>query len=347
MRVPSLKKERNALKKIVRKLKSFCRFLRKSGDEGNGMYVLSVISLPLYGSPLGRKLNTFLVLTQIRLVMLLLRISKPVYYVNCPPAIEVIEKLGKTNLVYERTDFFPAQPGVDKSYITSLDNKLADTADLVLYVNHSLWKEGVKVNPNSLLLGHGVDYDYFVKLAQSNKVPEDMEKITKPIVGYFGEISDKHIDLELVRFIIEKLPQLSFVFVGPVSTDISRLNQFENVHFLGQKPYPEIPLYGKEFNVAIMPWNQSEWIQHCNPVKIKEYLALGKPVVSTYYPEIEPYSEIVTIARNYEEFVIGIEKSIAENNPEMVAQRQLRVRNETWDNKVSQIREKIEDMATD
>ena len=95
-----------------------------------------------------------------------------------------------------------------------------------------------------------------------------------------------------------------------------------------------------------MPWNQSEWIQHCNPVKIKEYLALGKPVVSTHYPEIEPYSDLVCVAGNYEEFAAGIETAIRDNDPRTAEERRMRVRDETWDSKVSQIRERIEGMIS-
>jgi glycosyltransferase involved in cell wall biosynthesis len=109
------------------------------------------------------------------------------------------------------------------------------------------------------------------------------------------------------------------------------------VYFLGPKPYEQIPFYGKEFDVAIMPWNRNKWIQFCNPVKIKEYLALGKPVVSTYYPEIEPYSDIVYIAQDNDAFVFRILEALEERDPAKAEERRKRVHNETWDSKVEQI----------
>jgi len=339
MRVPSLTKDRSAARKIIRKLRSILRFLRKV--EG-GMYVLSPISLPL-GNRVGRKLNAFSVFLQVKLAIILLRFGKPVVYIGCPPALEVAKKLRRRQfLIYERTDLFEEMPGANKSYITSLDDELTESADLVLYVNKALWKRGMNKNKNSLLIGHGVDFDFFVNAVKSKHIPEDIAKVPRPIIGFLGDISDKTSDIALLEFVAERLPDMSLVFVGPISANISNLKRFANVHFLGQKPYDQVPFYGKEFDIAIMPWNKNRWIEFCNPIKIKEYLALGKPVVSTYYPEIEPYADIVYIARDYDDFVSCIRKAVKENDPAKVQERRERVKNETWDSKVERIKAAIE-----
>ncbi len=333
-RIPSLRKDRNAAKKIARKFRSIIRFLRKAQD---GMYILSPVSLPL-GSHFGRKLNSCSVFLQVKLVSVLLGFKKPVVYIGCPPALEIAKKLKQRQfMIYERTDLFEEMPGAEKSYIAALDRELAETADLVLYVNRALWDEGVKKNKNSMLIGHGVDYDFFVSGAESKFVPEDITQIRRPIVGFYGDISDKTSDLALLKFAAEKMPDVSFVLVGPVSADVAELKKCRNVYFLGQIPYEQIPFYGKEFDVAIMPWNRNKWIEFCNPVKIKEYLALGKPIVSMYYPEIEPYRDIVYVAHDYDSFVSCILEAVKENNPAMKQLRREMVRNETWDSKVEQI----------
>lgn len=339
MRIPSLRNDRNALKKIARKLYSLIRFLRK---DANGMYVLSPVSLPI-SNALGKKLNSHSVFLQIKIVSFLLGFREPVVYIGCLPALEVAKKMRNTRfMIYERTDLFEEMPGADKSYIAALDRDLAKTADLVLYVNKALWEEGVKQNKNSLLIGHGVDFVFFADADKSDYIPEDIAHIRRPVVGFFGDISDKTSDITLLEFAAEKLPDMSFVFVGPISADVSGLRRFGNVHFLGQKPYEQVPFYGKEFDVAIMPWNKSRWIEFCNPIKIKEYLALGKPVVTTFYPEIEPYSDLVYIADDYDGFVSCIRKAVEERDPAMVQKRRDRVRNETWDSKVEQIKAFIE-----
>jgi len=307
------------------------------------MFVLSAISLPLLGSTLGRKLNTSFVAVQVRLVMWFLRMRQPVFYINCLPALDVIRDWSRQLLIYERTDLFEEMPGVDRQYVAALDHELTKSADLALYVNRQLFEQGLKVNENSLLVGHGVDVELFRSAAANPEMPADMAEIRRPIVGFFGDISDKTSDFALLEFAARKLPDVSFVLVGPMGADVAELRRCPNVHFLGPRPYQQIPHYGAGFDVAMMPWNQNRWIEFCNPIKLKEYLALGKPVVTTYYPEIEPYKDVVNIARDYEEFVAGIRTALAEDDHEKVDRRRDMVRNETWDNKVSVIRGFIEE----
>jgi glycosyltransferase involved in cell wall biosynthesis len=340
MRVPSLRKDKHALRKIFRKVRSICRCVRQTDD---GMSVLSPVSVPWFGSALSRKLNASFVALQIRMAMWALRIKQPVFYVNCLPALEVIRGWPRRLLIYERTDLFEEMPGADKQYIAALDRELIKSADLVLYVNRQLFEQGLDLNRNSLLIGHGVDVELFVHASQNGDPPADMKGIPGPIVGYFGDVSEKTSDLNLLEYVAQSLRHVSLVFIGSISTDVSGLSSHPNVYFLGQKPYLEIPSYGAQFDVAIMPWNQNRWIEFCNPIKLKEYLALGKPVVTTYYPEIEPYKDLVYVARNYEEFVAAIRTALDEDDPAKVDQRHDMVRNETWDSKVTVIRNFIEE----
>ena len=339
MRRPSLKTDRHAFIKILRKLKSILRYLRKSD---NGMYVLSPVSLPFPGNWLARAINTIAVLLQLKPVMFFLGLKKPFFYVNCPPAWELVKRLRWSYLIYERTDLFSEMSGVDKPYIASLDDALTRTADLVLYVNSALWREGRKKNTNSLLLGHGVDFERFACAEESNHIPEDIVAIPKPIIGFFGDITEEACDFTLLEHIAKNLSNMSLVLVGPISSDVSNLRAYGNIFFLGQKPYEQIPHYGKAFDVSIMPWKKNKWIEFCSPVKTKEYLALGKPVVSVDYPELKPYHDIVYAASDYDEFTDSIRRAARECDPHLKQRRQDRVRNETWDNKVKQIIEYIQ-----
>jgi hypothetical protein len=138
MRIPNLRTDRNAVRKIGRKLASFARYLRK---DDSGMHILSPISLPLPGSSAGRRFNSGSVRLQTRIVMSFLGIGDPIFYIGCPPAWEVIRPLKRRGLVYERTDIFEEMPGVDRAYIVQRRELMA-AADLVLYVNTAMWKEG-------------------------------------------------------------------------------------------------------------------------------------------------------------------------------------------------------------
>jgi glycosyltransferase involved in cell wall biosynthesis len=231
--------------------------------------------------------------------------------------------------------------GIDKLYISRLDDELSATADLVLYVNSAMWEEGRKRNPNSLLLGHGVDYTYFADACISDTVPEDIATIGHPVVGFFGDITEDVCDFSLLGYVAEKMPDVSIVLVGPISSDLSSLRKYSNLHFLGQKPYDVIAHYGKMFDVAIMPWKRNKWIEFCNPVKTKEYLALGKPIVSIDYPELRPFHDLVYPASDYDGFVQAIRRALGEDDETLVQKRRERVQHETWDDKVGQIEEFI------
>jgi glycosyltransferase involved in cell wall biosynthesis len=130
---------------------------------------------------------------------------------------------------------------------------------------------------------------------------------------------------------------MSFVFVGEASSDIDGLQKRKNVWLLGKKPYEQVPHYGKCFDVAIMPWQQNRWIEVCNPIKLKEYLALGKPIVSTPFLELEKYQDVVYRAGSPKEFADGIKKALVEDNYERIAIRRKKVQASTWDSKVELI----------
>lgn len=337
MRVPSLKKDGKAIRKIFSKLKSITRFLRK---DRNGLFVLSPISIPL-NSEISRAINNYFVYLQIKLVMFLINFKNPVFYVNCPIALDIVKRIKRKYLIYERTDLFEEMDGIDKSYISFLDKSLTEQSDLVLYVNKRLWEKDGADHKKSLLIGHGVEYDLFVNAEKTEDIPADINGIDKPIIGYFGGICN-NVDIQLLAYAARKLPDLSFVFVGSISTDVSVLQKIPNIYFLGQKPYEQIPHYGKYFDVAIMAWKKNKWIEFCNPIKIKEYLALGKPVVSTYYPEIEPFSDVVCVANDQDDFVFYIKDALSEKDQADVRKRQEKVSDETWDNKTKQIVEFME-----
>ncbi len=333
-RVPSLKRDRSALKKIARKLRSMLRLLRRTKE---GMYVFSPLCLPVFDRPVSGALWRFLLLLQIRICMLVLGMKKPILYIGCPTAWEVVKQLRWDCLVYQKTDVFEEAPGGNQPYIRALDEALTTNADLILYVNSALCREGEAKNKNCQLVGHGVDFDLFARAEREEYVPEDIRSISRPIVGFFGDITDDVCDFELITRVAEALPHASVVMVGPVSSDVSNLKQCSNIFFLGQKPYDEIPHYGKMFDVAIMPWKKNRWIEFCNPIKTKEYLALGKPIVSTWYPELAPYVDVVYAAHEHDEFVEMVGKALVEDEPDMRDKRRRVVQDETWDKKVEQI----------
>jgi len=272
-----------------------------------------------------------------------LRINRPILWVACPAACDVALKLKKHSLIYQRTDRFEEYPNVDVNVIKRFDKRLKANADLTIYVNHKLYQQESNQCKKALLLDHGVEYERFATAENNKTIPSDIKDIKGPIVGFFGGIDEHTSDLALLQRVADLLPHISFVFIGKASADITNLNKRKNIWFLGQKPYEHIPHYGKCFDVAIMPWRQNHWIEACNPIKLKEYLALGKSIVSTPFPELKKYLDVVYVAKTSEEFARCIETALKEDNPERVAARRKKVQQETWDSKAKLVLENVFD----
>ena len=196
-----------------------------------------------------------------------------------------------------------------------------------------------KVNKKkAFYLDHGVDFEKFAFAEKDPNILSDMVNIPKPIIGYFGAIDSHSVNIALATKIAELLPEMSFVYVGTVSSDCSELTAKRNVWMLGQKDYEEIPHYGKCFDVAILPWIQNRWTEAANPIKVKEYLALGKPFVSTpVFTQIQEYLDVAYVAETPEEFADCIKKALSEDSPERISARRKKVEKDTWNSKADRI----------
>ena len=317
--------------KLVRKVKSILKGLKESGA---GFWVYSPFTLPVHHISWARPLNEVMLRCQIRRMMRKLRMTAPVIWVVCPAACDTAIKVRSSKLVYQRTDRFEDDPDVDRDTILDYDRKLKANADITVYVNRLLYDEEAGQCKNALFLDHGVDYEMFSSAELDSNKPADIADIKKPIVGYFGALDRHKLDTDFLGAVVDLLPEMSFVFVGKASVDCSGLSARRNVWILGQKTYEQVPHYGKCFDVAILPWRINKWTEAANPIKLKEYLALGKPIVSTpAFTELKRYSDVVYNAETPEDFAGCIRKACAEDNAELVEKRRRTVTGASWDSK--------------
>jgi len=328
MQRPRLSQGRKFVRKLVRKSKSIFRGLRKVEDN---FWVYSPLSLPLHHRDWSRALNTSGLRLQVRCAERLLRLKDPIVWVVCPAACDVALSLRRAKLVYLKTDAYELFPNVDVQTVVAYDRKLKENADLTLFVSRDLHESESSQCRRALFLDHGVDYDLFASSPHGDDPLADLANAKRPIVGYFGSLDGHTVDYPLIDRIADLLPEMTFVFVGRVYAEPPVFTRKKNVRMLGQKDYAEIPRYGRCFDVAIMPWNQTEWIRKCNPIKLKEYLALGKPIVSTPFPELHGYEGLVYTACTPEEFAARIRQALAEDGPGRVAARRERVARCTWE----------------
>ena len=337
MRVPKLTEGGGMFfKRVARKLKSLRRGMTVVRD---GFGVFSPFAVP---GKLGTAVSKAVTPAQIRAKARALGIRRPLVWVACPPAAQFTAALKPVGLVYQRTDRFEAFNGVDPVFIGACSDQLIRESDVVLYCSRSLMLEERDHTPGAVFIDHGVDFEPFrdAGLAagsppyRSQATPADVRDLPHPRVGFIGGIDAHTFDPPLFREVAERLPDVQFFLVGACSLPDGWC-PLPNVHLLGQRPYEDVAAYMAAADVLIMPWNQSDWIKACNPVKLKEYLAVGRPIVTTDFDELRHYEGYVSVAKGPAAFAEAIREALdpAHNAAHDPERGRARVADETWENK--------------
>ncbi len=316
--------------KVRRKLRSYMRWLRRVPE---GLWVMTPINIPLYSSPLVRKLNKLLLLWQFRLVMLFLSMRDPIIWAAIPTAADIVDSLGAKLLVYQVSDKYDHQEdsSLSSMVIREMDARLKRMASVVMYSGRKLYEEAEI--PHRYFLEQAVDFDRFAKLPA--KTPADIAEIPRPVLGYIGSSDWFTMDAPLIEQVTKLRPNWHWAFIGGKSNAL-RLSG-PNLHFLGSKPYAELAAYYRHIDVCVLPWNQQNvFTNYGSAIKVKEYLATGIPVV------ISPLYEYVhtpgmRIYRTVEEFIAQVEDALASDTPRDRQVRQDAVRDSTWDVRAQEV----------
>lgn len=337
MRLPSSGKTELPLRRYLRKLRSTLKFLRR---DASGMWVYSPLFVPIY-KPWAFKLNGILLALQIKPICTWIRLRKPAVFITVPTAAMAAERVAKGKMVFNRSDEFSAFREADADAIRPLELRLLSRSDTVIYVNRGLLEREQSLTRDARYLGHGVDWTHFAVERENTIAPDAIKSLPKPIVGFYGALDDYTVDLELMIKVARHLKQGTLLVIGPKAMDISRLEAEPNVRYLGPIPYADLPTYAAHFDVALMPWLQNEWIAACNPIKLKEYLAMGFPVVTTKFAELKPYEHLVYPAATHEQFLAGVDCALVENDPAQREQRRQSVRADSWDAAADRVAEML------
>jgi glycosyltransferase involved in cell wall biosynthesis len=315
--------------KIRRKLKSYLRWLRKVPE---GLWVMTPINLPLYGSRIGRWLNRVLLQAQLRVAMLLLGISRPILWIAIPTAAEMVGRLGEKLLLYQVSDKYDANEdsALSAQVIRGYDRLLKDSANVVLYSGRKLFREATE--GNRFFLEQAVDYEHFSEL---NRAPAiELAGIQHPVLGYFGSM-DYVMDTELMADVARLRPNWHWVLLG-LRSNLVKVSA-PNFHFLGSKPYQDLPRYIRHFDVCVLPWRETNaFTSYGSAIKVREYLATGKPVVmAPLYEYLQTPG--LRFYHGTQEFIAQVEAALATDTPASAAQRQAAVKHGTWDARAAQL----------
>ena len=303
------------------------------------IFVLNPLAIPAYGRPLLRELNRRFLGFQIRRAMRKLSFRRSINWVFNPAAGLIAGELGEEALIYHCVDEYTAFTGVSSQSLAEIEKRLLNKADAVFVSAERLYQTKSTSNPRTFLVRHGVDHEHFrTALDQETRVPDGIAHLPRPVIGYFGLIAEDWVDLDLLIHVAKRYPQGSLVMLGKTTMDVSRLAALPNVHMIGRRPYSELPAYCKGFDVALIPFPISEVTLNANPLKAREYLAAGLPVVSTAIPEVEVLG-CCRIGHDHDGFVSEIEAALAEPGPK--AWRSEAIRTESWAARLGEIRQHL------
>ena len=319
------------LGKAVRKLAAM---LRRPVQVSERMWQCTVPQLPFRRIPGVEAFNRIFSRWAVRRALRHAGIARRLSWFLVPHPGFLAGKLDEELCVYYCIDDYAAHPGVDAALIGERDLQLSLRADVLFVAPPALLEAKRALNPATVFSPHGVDVALFAGAARAEtQVPPMAQALRGPVIGYFGSLHE-WIDLELIAWLATQRPAWNFLLVGHAATDVSALRALPNVHLAGAQPYPSLPGWAKAFDVAIIPYRLNRQVANANPLKLREYLATGKPVVSVRNPEIEKFSQWVRIVEGRDQFLAALEDSLLPEAAAAAAQRMAAVADQTWDKRV-------------
>ena len=346
VRAPQIKDIGRLRKRILNWFRSTKGF-RKEMDN---LYVFSPLILPFPYMRLARWINRVLLIRALKRWMKAADFYDPIIWTFLPTPIvlDLVDAIPHKAFVYYCGDNLAATSKAARK-VTKYEKKVLSRADAVFVMAKSMFEYCKSRNKNVTCVPMGVDTDSFTDSAHIDEWPSEIKNVKNRIVGFVGGVRNS-IDQNLVGFLSKKFSDFTFVFVGPIQTDVSNMQEKSNIIFVGQKKHKELSGYIKHFDVSIIPYKKDDYTDNISPAKLNEYLIMGKPVVSTNLREVETFNrengDILYVTDNHRDFADLISKAITEDNDHLKKRRIEIALNNSWTKKVEAMSNIIDEVLT-
>lgn len=277
-----------------------------------------------------RAINERLLAAQIRRVVGRLPACPVQLWTFAPDVGFLAGRFDEERVVYYCVDEFAAFEDHDGEAIKAAEQQLMERADVVITTSQSLYESRRAQHHNTHLVRHGVDVAHFAPAVERGlPAPADLAGAPRPIFGFFGLIHH-WFDVELLAGVARARPDDSFVLIGDSHANVNALKELPNVYLLGRRPYADLPAYCSTFDAALLPFRLNRMTRNVNPIKLREYLAAGLPVISTSLPEALAYQPDVLVADTVAAFSDCCSRALRRTSAEARRRRSARVAGESW-----------------
>jgi glycosyltransferase involved in cell wall biosynthesis len=318
----------------------------KTNDEAGGsIRVLSPLSIPLPKLAFARRFNGFLYQAAMRFWAKSGGMSNPVLLNYVPVLAHAMAGWGKRtggDCIYHCVDRWDAFGMYDSAVMAEMDEACCRYADRVIASSRDLGMRCERFSDRVSVVMHGVDYEHFADALKASNMaarPEDLP--VGPVIGFFGLVSE-WVDQDLIVTLAREIPDAQIVLIGAADVSVDRLEAVSNIHILGPRPFQELPRYIAHFSVGIIPFVINDLTHAVNPIKLREMLAGGCPVVSTPLPEVSALADStlgVSVCNENSCFVEACRERVqVPVKPEQRAAISSIMRNETWCDKVDEMK---------
>jgi glycosyltransferase involved in cell wall biosynthesis len=274
---------------------------------------------------------------------------RPILWIHDFDAARLIGRLGEGLVLYQVTDDLPTSHALRANRanrpaaMRARERELVRRADLVITTAPGLCEARRQLNPNTHVVPHGVDAEHFSSALDPELRPVPaLHGVPAPIIGFVGQIN-RRIDVALVAAIAERRPDWSLVLVGPVhEIELDSLRGLANVHLAGAVSMSELPRWMKPMSVAIIPYLVNDHTRSMHPLKALEYLAAGKPVVSTPLPPLSAYGQYVALVAGADRFVEAIDAALRDTDAAAASRRSAFAAGQSWETRLEAISRLVE-----